>query len=536
MNGALLIGISIVVFIAGYKFWGGYVSRTLGVDPKRVTPAHTMEDGIDYVPTKPAVLLGHHFSSIAGAAPIIGPIVAASFGWVAVALWILIGGVFMGAVHDFASIIISIRHQGRSVGEVIEARIGRRSKLLFLIFVFAALLLIMAVFTNAIANLFHAFPEAGTASMLFIGIAVVFGLAVYRFKTNFVLTSVLGVAALMLCIWLGYLMPVRLSVNIWKLILLAYVVVASILPVWVLLQPRDYLNSFILYVMLLGLVAGIIFVNPTLKLHGTPTFSTSQGPLMPILFVTVACGALSGFHSLVASGTTSKQLDNEAHAKPVGYGGMLIESLLAMGALITAAMLTKEQLAGQNPVAVFSNNAALLVSKLGIPFKIGRNFMALAVAAFALTSLDTATRLGRFALQEFFMKKDREEQPFLAHNRYVATFITVALGSVLVFSGTAKEIWPIFGAANQLLAALAFMTISVWLVHLKKPIAFTMIPGVFIYFVTLFALGYNIWSYGKSANYPLAVLSSILIVLALFLGIEGVKNITAARSQKQELA
>ncbi|MGM0596106.1 MAG: carbon starvation CstA family protein [Myxococcota bacterium] len=526
MGGAYIIVFSIIIFIAGYKFYGSFIAKRLGVDPQRPTPAHTNYDGVDYVPTRPSILIGHHFSSIAGAAPIIGPVVAARYGWTAVLAWIVIGGIFMGAVHDFASLLISVRHQGRSLGMVVEQRIGKTAKNLFLIFVYATLLLVIAVFTNAVANVFHKFPQAGTASILFIILAIGIGFSLYRLKVNFILITMAGLIFLGFSVYLGYLYPLVLSVNTWKIIMLLYILAASVMPVWLLLQPRDYLNSYILYLMLFILVTGIIVVNPKLQLGTKPVFFTDKGPLLPLLFVTVACGALSGFHSLVAAGTTSKQLDSEKDAVKVGYGSMLIESLLAVTALITAAVMTTgdySQATG-DPIGVFSKNSATILNGIGIPVFVGTTFMALAVAAFALTSLDTATRLGRFAFQELFLdpEKSTSEQSFLANNRYFATIITVVLGGGLVFSGTATDIWPIFGAANQLLASLAFLVITVWLVHLKRPKRFAIIPGVFIYSVTMAALVYNIYDFAGSGKYALAILSLILMILALVLGYEGV--------------
>ncbi|MBN2722630.1 MAG: carbon starvation protein A [Deltaproteobacteria bacterium] len=532
MSALWVITGSILFFILGYKFWGNYVSGVFGIDSSRKTPAETINDGVDYVPTRPSVLIGHHFSSIAGAAPIIGPITAAIYGWGAVLVWILFGGLFMGAVHDFSSLVISVRHGGKSLGAVIEKNMGKSSKLIFLLFVYATLILVVSVFTNAVAITFVKVPQTGTASMLFIGIAMVFGFSVYRLNLNFIAATIGGIVLLFGSMYIGFIFPVHLSFNTWRVILLVYVFAASVLPVWVLLQPRDYLNSYILYIMLLMLVVGILWVNPQLKTSAKPVMNTSSGPMIPLLFVTVACGALSGFHSLVSSGTTSKQLASELHAKPVGFGSMLIESVLATGALITAAMLTQKEYASSfstGAITLFSNQSAIMLSELGLPVKWGRTFMSLAVAAFALTSLDTATRLGRFAVQEFFQRPANQKPNIIADNRYIATLITVLSGALLVFSGSSKEIWPIFGAANQLLAALSFLAITVWLVHMRKPSGFAAIPGVFIYLITMAALVWNIYSFFQTGKFILAGLAFILIILALFLGIDGIRVIKGKR-------
>jgi carbon starvation protein len=531
MSGSVVLVVSVLCFVAGYRFWGRKVAGWLGVDPGRPTPACTRTDGVDYVPTRPSVLLGHHFSSIAGAAPIIGPIAAASYGWTAVLLWILVGGVFMGAVHDFSALIISVRHDGRGLGAVLEERVGRGMKSLFLLFVFSALILVIGVFTNAVAMTFVSVPETATASLLFIALAVGFGLSVYRLNVPFVPATVIGVALLAACMVLGYHFPLRWTFQGWRWVLVGYIFLASTLPVQYLLQPRDFLNSFILYAMLVVLVGGLLLANPELRLQAAPVWSTGAGPLFPLLFVTVACGALSGFHSLVASGTTSKQLASEAHAQPIGFGGMLIESLLAVAALITAAVLSSGEYAAnaKNPIALFSTSAAELCTSIGLPVRFGRLFMSLSVAAFAMTSLDTATRLGRYALQELFESPRPGPARRLLVNRYPATGITVAVAALLVFSGSANEIWPVFGAANQLVAALAFLTIAIWLVFIRRPSLFALIPGAFIYLVTMAALAFNIHSFGHKGKLVLAVISAFLLTLALVLGVTGVRSILRAR-------
>jgi len=531
MTGAIILAVSVVFFVAGYRFWGNRVAGWLGVDYSRPTPAHTRTDGVDYVPTRPSVLLGHHFSSIAGAAPIIGPIAAASYGWTAVLLWILLGGVFMGAVHDFSALIVSVRHDGRGLGSVLEERVGRGMKHLFLLFIFFALILVIAVFTNAVAQTFVSVPETATASLLFILLAVGFGLSVYRFNVPFLPATLLGVTLLAGCMVFGYFVPLRLSFQVWRVILIVYIFFASTLPVQYLLQPRDFLNSFILYAMLIVLIAGILVANPELRMQAAPAWQTAKGPLFPLLFVTVACGALSGFHSLVASGTTSKQLDNERHAQPIGFGGMLIESVLAVAALITAVALTSADYAKSagNPIALFSASAANMTASIGLPVRFGTLFMSLSVAAFAMTSLDTATRLGRYALQELFEAPGPSAVRRTLGNRYPATGLTVAIASLLIFSGSATEIWPIFGAANQLVAALAFLTIAIWLVFIRRPSLFALLPGVFIYWVTMTALGWNIYDFGRKEKYTLAAISAFLLSLALVLGVTGIRSIVRAR-------
>ncbi len=522
MNSLVLILGSIIIFIIAYITYGAWLAKQWGVDPSRKTPAHTKNDGVDYVPAKAPVLLGHHFASIAGAGPINGPIAAAVFGWVPVLLWIIVGSIFFGGVHDYGSLFASIRHDGNSIGQVIEKNMGRRGKKLFAIFAWLTLLLVVAAFTNIVANTFTAVPQAATSSLLFIALAIVFGFAVYRKGVSLTIGSIIGVTLLFICIALGNMFPLSLSKNVWVALLMVYIFVASVTPVWILLQPRDYLNSFLLYAMIGGAVIGLIIVRPEMQLPAVTSFNLGNGKLLfPILFVTVACGAISGFHSLVGSGTTSKQIYNEKDAKVIGYGGMLIEGVLAVIALITAAYVTQgklgELLTG-GPVNVFSDGVGTFMASFGIPFTIGKSFVALAVSAFALTSLDTATRLGRFIFQEFFDDETKEKQNILA-NRFVATSITVVVGGALAL-GSWSVIWPIFGAANQLLAALALIAVAVWLKNAGKNYSMFTIPTAFMFIVTLFALILLVQANIATGNYILVLFAVLLFILAIVLAKE----------------
>ncbi|MFD3158504.1 carbon starvation protein A [Haloimpatiens sp. FM7330] len=531
MNSLFLILIAIIVFLVAYTTYGAWLAKKWGIDPKRPTPAHTRNDGIDYVPAKAPVLLGHHFSSIAGAGPIVGPIAAAIFGWVPVFLWILVGSVFFGGVHDMGSLFASVRHDGKSLGEVIEHNMGRRGKLLFAIFAWLTLLLVVAAFTNICANTFVAVPSAATSSLLFMILAIGFGFFVYRRGAGLGVSSVIGVVLLFLCIWLGMKFPLELSRNTWLIVLLIYIFIASVTPVWILLQPRDYLNSFLLYAMLLGGFLGIVIMHPTLKMSGITSFKISDGQLLfPMLFVTVACGAISGFHSLVGSGTTSKQLDSEKDIKLVGYGSMLIEGVLATIAIITAGYIGADKLGvllkNGGPVNVFSDGLGNFMTSFGLPYTTGKSFTALAISAFALTSLDTATRLARFIFQELFESskqgKEAQPKPNILTNRFVATGITVVLGGALTFKGWTK-IWPLFGSANQLLAALALLSLAVWLKRSGKEHRMATIPMVFMFAVTLFALGLLIKAnIGKSTI--LLVFAIILMILSVVLIVEAIKS------------
>lgn len=523
MNSLTLLLVSAVILFIGYVCYGGYLARKWGVDDSRKTPAHTKYDGIDYIPAKSPVLLGHHFASIAGAGPIVGPIQAAIFGWIPVALWVLIGSIFFGGVQDFGSLFASIRHDGKSIGEIIESNMGKKGKKLFALFAWLTLVLVVAAFANIVADNFVSTPQAASASVFFMILAVLFGIAVYRFKMPLIPATIVGVILLFGCIYLGFLFPIFLSKQAWIVLLMVYIFIASVTPVWILLQPRDYLNSYLLYAMIAGALLGIVILRPEIQMEGFIGFNVDGQYLFPVLFVTVACGAISGFHSLVGSGTSSKQLYKESDAKKIGYGAMLIEGLLAIVALITVAYISTKQfgslLGNGGPVNVFSEGIANFMMSFGIPFAVGKTFTSLAISAFALTSLDTATRLGRFIFQEFFdtngldNKESTKKNPLT--NMYVSTTITVICSGLLAVMGYEK-IWPIFGSANQLLAAIALMAIAIWLANSKKSFKEFIIPIVFMFVVTIVSLCFNIKS-NIGVNPVLVIIAILLLILALIL-------------------
>lgn len=523
MNSLTLLLISALILFIGYVCYGGYLAKKWGVDDTRKTPAHTKYDGVDYVPAKSPVLLGHHFASIAGAGPIVGPIQAAIFGWIPVALWVLIGSIFFGGVQDFGSLFASIRHEGKSIGEIIESNMGKKGKKLFALFAWLTLVLVVAAFANIVADNFVSTPQAASASIFFIVLAILFGIAVYRFKMPLIPASVVGVLMLFGCIYLGFLFPISLSKQTWIVLLMIYIFIASVTPVWILLQPRDYLNSYLLYAMIIGALLGIVILRPEIQMDGFIGFNVGGQYLFPVLFVTVACGAISGFHSLVGSGTSSKQLYKESDAKKIGYGAMLIEGLLAIVALITVAYISNKQfgslLGNGGPVNVFSEGIANFMASFGIPFGIGKTFTSLAISAFALTSLDTATRLGRFIFQEFFdtnglnNKEVTKANPL--SNMYVSTTITVVCSGLLAVMGYEK-IWPIFGSANQLLAAIALMAIAIWLANSNKSFKEFIIPIIFMFIVTIVSLCFNIKA-NMGVNYALVIIAVLLLVLAIIL-------------------
>ena len=567
MNAVLVLVIGCAILIAGYVFYGKWLSDQWGVDEKRVTPAHELEDGMDYVPAKAPVLMGHHFSSIAGAGPINGPIQAAVFGWVPVMLWVLIGGIFFGAVHDFGSLFASIRHKGQSIGEVIAANIGERAKKLFIIFSYLTLILVVAAFASIVASTFNGFTADGALnhdnaavamiSLLFIVMAIVFGFFVYRKGAPLSVATIVGVIALVACLAIGLnFHPIYLNGTTWMYIIGVYILIASIAPVWILLQPRDYLSSFLLYGMMIVAVvgvlgAGVMGQNLNMEIPAFTGFTdelSSLGTMFPALFVTIACGAISGFHSLVGSGTTAKQLDNEKDARPIAYGGMLIECALALISLCAVGYIWQEYVGGlRTPTTVFATGLSRMVATipgLAASESTVKALLILAVSAFCLTSLDTATRLARYMFQEFWLKPGQTYKDVTGFkktlcNPFVATLITVVLGIGLGLGGYSK-IWPLFGAANQLLAALALLAVAAWLGNIGKNNKMFLFPMGFMLVVTLCSLAQTIVAKvgvitsGNAvlksggvdvAPYIQAGLGAVLFVLALVLAVEGINTL-----------
>ncbi len=518
---AILAG-TIAILLSAYRFYGSFIARKLGVSNSNVTPAHTRKDGVDYVPSNRFVVLGHHFASIAGAGPIVGPVIAVSFGWIPALIWIIIGGIFFGAVHDITSMTASLRHQGKSIGEIIQQYIGDSGKKLFLIFAFATLLLVIAVFMDIVARTFVTVPAAASASVFFILLALLFGVIINRLGFPLWISTIFGVGLLYFFVYLGEVFPFQIGYGSWIAILVAYIFLAAVTPVSILLQPRDFLNSFLLYGMILFGAAGILIGNPRIEMTSSVQFQVENlGFLFPVLFVTIACGAISGFHSLVASGTTSKQINKEEDVKMIGFGGMLIETLLAVIAVMAVAVMTRGdfglRLAEAGPVTLFSEGLGGFISSIGIPVSVAISFVALTVSAFALTTLDTCTRLARFIIQEYAedIPSARIRSPL--QNRFIATFLVVLLSGLLLFTGQFEQLWPIFGSANQLLAALALLAGTVWLAKKKINPVFTVIPMIFMFTVTLLSLLIFAWNQYQQQSWFLSVLSVTLFVLAVIL-------------------
>ena len=545
MNSLVLLFAGLAVFFVAYVLYGGYLAKKWGISRDNITPANRFNDNRDFVPTDAKIVMGHHFSSIAGAGPITGPILAAIFGWVPVYLWIIIGCVFFGGVHDFGSLVASLRNDGKSIGETINLNISSRAKKIFNWYAWLTIALVVAAFTDICAQTFAFNPElpdsltgarAGTASVLFIFLAVGFGVVRNRFHASLLISTLGGIIFLTAAIVAGYFFPfIKLGVNGWRVLLVIYIICASILPVWFLLQPRDYLCSFLLYAMIIGAFIGLVLRRPDVEMAPFIGFHVNGQYLFPFLFVTVACGAISGFHSLVSSGTTSTQLEKEVpDAKLVGYGSMLIEGVLAIIALIVVGYLSKgSDVVSGAPAQIFANGVAWFMSSFGVPESVGKVFITLAYSAFALTSLDSATRIGRYIMQEIAGGTVKEEKKTLAgsvrsfaSNMYGATFLTVGLGVLLLVAGYTR-IWPIFGSANQLLAALALLAITSYVVRSGKKSWETIIPLIFMFAVTLTALVFiivqNIPGRNPKAFLPLACVGVLLFVLAVMQIAEAVR-------------
>ena len=565
MTAVLIIAAAIVLLVIGYVFYGNWLAKEWGIDPKRETPAVTMADGVDYVAARPAVLLGHHFSSIAGAGPINGPIQASVFGWVPVFLWCVIGGIFFGGVHDFGALFASVRHGGKSLADVIRDSMGRRAQKLFTVFALLVLILVIASFVNVVAGTFYSEPgqfgfvsnptgnqTTAMISFLFIVLAIIYGLVTNRMGVGTTPATIGGIICICLMIFVGLNFGLAMSRTAWIVLICAYITIASLAPVWILLQPRDYLSSFLLYGMMILAVVGILLSAITGSASFTiPAFtgwSSSIGTLFPTLFITVACGACSGFHSLIASGTTAKQLSNEKDAKPIGYGAMLIESALGIISLIAVGMVFDKYTAGDfgSPAVAFASGIATMFGTDGTAtYNTVRALLTLAVSVFALTSLDTGTRLSRFMMTEMFLKEGEATykdasgiRRVLAHPLF-GTLFMVVIGGVL--GGLSlSQIWGLFGAANQLLAGLALMAVAAWLGNIGKNNKMFYFPMFFMLAATLCSLVMTVYKKvlmvgaGGAAwgDWFQLVFAVAMIVLAVILVVEGLQTFKKQSAKK----
>jgi carbon starvation protein len=522
--------VATAAYVSAYYLYGRFLARRYELDDNRPTPSHTEYDGIDRVPAHKAVLFGHHFSSIAGAGPIVGPIIAATaFGWAAVLVWVILGAIFIGGVHDFSALVASVRHRGRSIAEIAKEHMSPLAYKLFLVFIWLSLVYVLTVFTDLTASTFVEDGGVATSSILFVGLAIGFGIFVYRLKLPVLGSSLVFVPLVFVAVWVGQLIPIPPEVvpqvfglgpaKVWCIALVMYCFIASTTPVWILLQPRDYLSSFLLYASVIGGFLGILIGGFAISYPAFKCWSDAQlGPLFPILFVTVACGACSGFHATVASGTSSKQLDKESDAQVIGYGAMLIEGIVAVVAIATVAMLAQgDALLGKAPLVVYGTGMSRFLSVFGIPAKLGFAFGLLALSTFILTTLDTATRLGRYIFEEFFNLKDVKW-------RYLSTVATLVLPTTFVLITLRdplgnpipawKIIWPVFGSTNQLLAGLVLLVIAVWLRKTGSKTAFILVPMVFMNLMTITALILLLNQYRFCA---VGIIAGLLLVLAIVL-------------------
>ncbi|TDX48028.1 carbon starvation protein A [Orenia marismortui] len=552
MNSAVVLVFSMLWFWVAYRWYGNKLeSKLIQPDDSRPTPAVEFNDGIDYYPSKPSMLFGHHFSSVAGAGPILGPIAAfAAFGWGGTLLWILVGTVFIGAVHDYLSLMLSVRFKGNSLPEIAQETIGKRARNLFSIFVLLTLVLVVAVFGFVAAKTLSTTPNVVIPTFGIIPLAMFFGFLVYKRNFSTVIGTIIALGGLFLLIWLGYKYPLSLpftakvNFSIWFVLLMGYGLIASVLPVWVLLQPRDYISNWVLIIgMGVGLI-GTIITHPTINAPVFTSFNSKQGPMWPILFIVVACGAISGFHSLIASGTTSKQLAKESDGRFIGFGAMLVEGVLAVVALLAVsaglfwqAPAGMEQFAFLNilstsgPIKAFGLGYSRLVEPLLGTF--GMIFGITMLKTFVMTTLDTCIRLGRLLTAELIAPKI----PAL-NNKFLASLFIAIPAFFFGYTGTYNIIWPVFGAANQLIAALSLLVITAYLVGVKKPTKYTLYPAIFMILTTIGALVYQGYQFlfKDNPDYILGFTAIGLIILALVVADEAKKIFMRNKSNKKNLS
>ncbi|MBO1308841.1 carbon starvation protein A [Enterococcus sp. 669A] len=511
MNGVVILLVGIICFIAAYVGYSKWLEKKWGIDPKALTPAVRLEDGEDYVPEPAFVVFSHQFSSITGAGPVTGPIIAAMFGWVPAFLWILFGGIFFGAVHDFGALYASVKNDGKSIGLIIEKYIGKMGKKLFLLFCWLFALLVIAAFGDIVATTFNGFTpdvaesvntanaSAASISMLFIVAAILVGFVMKKVHMKGAVMHIFGIAVLLGTLALGIAFPIFADKQTWLLIVFAYLFLASVMPMWLLMAPRDFLSTYMLLGMIIAAVLGLLVEHPAMDLNAFNGFAVVDATgsvkyLFPILFITVACGAVSGFHSLVSSGTSSKQVRNEKDMRPISFGAMMCECVLAVVALVVAGAVAQNgQLPQGTPFQIFSSSVAGFLTNFGLPVHVAQCFMTMCVSALALTSLDSVARIGRMSLQEFFFEEG--EQTGIAKlltNKYVATVITLAAGYVLSLGGY-NSVWPLFGSANQLLAAMVMIAVAVYMKTSKKSGVMFYIPMGIMLAVTFTALGMSIY-------------------------------------------
>ncbi len=554
MNAAVLAALTFIGFGLGYHFYSRFLSETIfRLRADETAPAHEFEDGIDFVPTPKQVLWGHHYTSIAGAAPIVGPALAVIWGWLPALLWIVIGTVFMGAVHDFAALTISLRHEGKSIGELAGDVVSPRVKTLFFLIISFLIWVVLAVFAFVIGTLFVSNPGAIFPINIQIIVALLLGWLVYRLNVPILAPSLVAFVFLLTAVYYGdafadaFPAIKTVSVNAWVWILLIYSFFASVLPVWLLLQPRDYLNSHQLILALASLSLGLVILHPTVQAPAINYSPEGAPPMFPFLFITIACGAISGFHGLVSSGTTSKQIACVSDARLIGYGGMLGEGILGMLAVLaaTAGFATTSEwhahysswsaAKGLNvKLSAFVDGAATFIGELGVPFETAQTFIAVMVVAFAATSLDTGARIQRLIIAEL-AGTYRVSKPLT--NRFVAGGVGIGLAILLaVTAGGGKGgliLWPLFGTTNQLVAGVTLLVVTIWLERLGRPIIYTLLPMIFVALVTLGSMVLNIRDYVTTQNWLLTAMGGAILVLDVWVLLEGLAMLSRERLAKR---
>ncbi len=544
MQAVLSAAACLVAYIVVYRFYARYLGRRIfELDPNRTTPAHEINDGVDYIPSRPVILFGHHYASIAGLAPMLGPAIAVIWGWLPGMLWVVLGTLFIGAVHDFGALVVSMRNKGLSIGKVAENLIGHRAKALFLLLILFLICLVMGVFVRTVAGLFtiQSYPESVFPTFFLIGVAMVIGWLVYKRNAGIGKLTGVGFVLMLLSIW-GGLVFARpdLVTESWIVLLLIYALAASILPVWLLLQPRDYLNSLLLYLGLGAAYLGFFILRPEFAAPAVNSTAAGAPPIFPFVFIVIACGAVSGFHGLVSSGTTSKQIANETHAVPIGYGAMVGESMLGLMAVLACTAgfpsyaawsqhYSSWESAGalSEKMKAFIDGAAGFVTTLGIPMEVGQAFIALVAVSFALTSLDSGTRLLRYNIEEI---AGSVGVTFIG--RYNASFIAVALIAVFAFyeidgQPAGLALWSLFGSTNQALGALTLLTITIYLRKRRANHWPYFVPMVFMVVVTLTAMVIDLGKYWEAQNMLLLFVAGSIFTLSVWLAIEGYLKLRA---------
>lgn len=560
MTGLMLLGIALVVCACGYFIYGRWLVRLWGVDPNARTPAYVHEDGNDYVPSSKFTVFAHQFSSITGAGPVTGPIIAAMFGWAPVMLWLMIGGIFFGAVQDFTALYASVKNEGKSMGMLIEQYIGKTGKKMFLLFSWLFTLLVTAAFADIVASTFNGFkadgglatPNAAAASisMLYIVVAIAFGYFLKKCPLAEGPKLAVAIVLMIAMLWAGIEYPLYYDKTTWLYVVFAYMFMAAVMPMWLLMEPRDYLSVFLLLGMIASGVIGVIFTNPSIELPAFNGFVVNGQPLFPILFITIACGAVSGFHSLVSSGTSSKTVSNEKDMLFIGYGSMLIESILAVVSLIVVgAAATGGVMPKGTPFQIFAGAVGGFMGMFGLSAHVATCVITMCVSALALTTLDSVGRIGRMCFQELFTSGKPEEMSGfqkLMTNKYFATVITLFFGYLLCLGGY-MNVWPLFGAANQLCAALVFISLSVFLKVTGRQGWMLYVPMGFMFAATMSALAMSIYGivnklvtgapFGMLTDGLQLVVAIALIILALLIATNGLKTLCGSKAgSKNETA